>query len=75
MAFDDWLVEATPADLVSLAEGIGSGRIALPAALGALQLAGFDVRAAAFLQGLGATEPSVVAWLLRRLAEERRRGR
>lgn len=73
MAFDDWLVEATPADLVSLAEGVGSGRIALPAAVGALQLAGFDVRAAAFLQGLGATEPSVVAWLLRRLAEERRR--
>lgn len=73
MAFDDWLEDATPADLASLADAIAGGRVPLPATTGNVQLAGFDVRAVAFLEGLGATEPRVIEWALRRLAEERRR--
>ena len=73
MAFDDWVAEATASDLAALAEAIGSGRVPLPATTGAVQLAGFDGRAAAFLGALGATEPRVVEWALRRIAEERRR--
>lgn len=73
MPFDDWVADATPADLLSLADAVAGGRVPLSAPAGTVQLAGFDGRAAAFLEGLGAKEPRVVEWALRRLADERRR--
>ncbi|HRI70484.1 MAG TPA: DISARM system phospholipase D-like protein DrmC [Polyangium sp.] len=71
--FDGWLEHATAADLAALAAAIREGRIPFPARASALQRAGFGEGATAFLEGLQATEPSIVVWMLERLSEERRR--
>jgi len=73
MPFDDWLAGATPSDLIALAGGLLDGRIGTPSSAGAVQLAGFGQGAVAFLEGLRGTDPKVIAWMLQRLAEERRR--
>ena len=72
MAFDDWLDEATAADLDALAEGLLDGRIPSVGSSGSIQLAGFDVGAARLLQHFDGTKPEVIAWTLQRLARERR---
>lgn len=73
MKFDAWLDHATAADLSALAACIRDGRIPFPPRASAIQLAGFGEGATAFLAGLQATEPHIVAWMLERLADERRR--
>lgn len=73
MAFDDWLDEATPSDLAALAQALLDGRIAAPPSTGTVQLAGFGEGAAALLEGLRGADARTIAWMLRRLAEERRR--
>ena len=72
MAFDDWLDEATAADLDGLAACLLDGRIPSAGAAGSVQLAGFGVGAVRFLQHFGDTKPEVIAWTLQRLARERR---
>lgn len=73
MSFDDWLLEATPSDLVALAAALDDGRAGAPPSPGSVQLAGFGEGAALLLEGLRGTDPKVVAWMLRRISEERRR--
>jgi hypothetical protein len=70
---DDWLDEATSADLDALAQALVDGRIPERPSAGSIQLAGFDDGAVRFLTTFGSTHPSVVAWMVRRLAAERRR--
>lgn len=72
-SFDDWLDEATSADLDALAQALVDGRIPDRPSAGSIQLAGFDDAAVRFLGGFGNTDSATVAWLLRRLASERRR--
>jgi phosphatidylserine/phosphatidylglycerophosphate/cardiolipin synthase-like enzyme len=72
MAFDDWLDEATAADLDGLAACLLDGRIPSAGAAGSVQLAGFDVGAVRFLDHFRDTRPEVIAWTLKRLARERR---
>ncbi len=73
MIDEAWLERANAADLEALATSIAEGRIAAPFTAGAVQLAGFHRSAATFLAGLGAAGPEAIAWMLRRLAAERRR--
>jgi phosphatidylserine/phosphatidylglycerophosphate/cardiolipin synthase-like enzyme len=68
-----WLDHANPADLLSLSRALVDGRLAAPYSASAVQLAGAGGDAAAFLESLQGTDPSVVAWMLERLAQERRR--
>jgi phosphatidylserine/phosphatidylglycerophosphate/cardiolipin synthase-like enzyme len=72
MAFDDWLDEATAADLDALAQGLLDGRIPSAGSAGSIQLAGFGHAAVQFIQGMDGTKPDTIAWTLRRLARERR---
>jgi len=72
MAFDDWLDEATAADLDALATSLLDGRIPSPGSAGSIQLAGFNVGAVRFLDHFKDSKPEVIAWTLRRLARERR---
>ncbi len=72
MAFDDWIDEATAADLDALATCLLDGRIPSASASGSVQLAGFDVGAVRFLDHFGDTKPEIIAWTLQRLAQERR---
>jgi phosphatidylserine/phosphatidylglycerophosphate/cardiolipin synthase-like enzyme len=72
MALDDWLDEATAADLDGLAACLLDGRIPSAGAAGSVQLAGFDVGAVRLLQQFGDTKPAIIAWTLQRLARERR---
>lgn len=72
MGFDDWLDDATAADLDALAQGLLDGRIPSAGSAGAIQLAGFGPGAVKFLQPFDGTKPDLVAWALRRLAAERR---
>jgi phosphatidylserine/phosphatidylglycerophosphate/cardiolipin synthase-like enzyme len=72
MSFDDWLEEATAADLDALAQCLTDGRIPSAGSAGSIRLAGFGAGAVEFLQGFDGTKPEVVAWTLRRLARERR---
>lgn len=72
MAFDDWLDEATAADLDALAQSILDGRIPERFSAGSIQLAGFDDGAIRFLERFRGTDPKVVAWMLQRIAAERR---
>ncbi|MGO9837952.1 MAG: DISARM system phospholipase D-like protein DrmC [Polyangiaceae bacterium] len=72
MAFDDWLDEATAADLDALAQGLLDGRIPSAASAGSIQLAGFSPGAVQLLRRLEGMKPDVIAWTLRRLARERR---
>lgn len=71
--FDAWLDHATAADLSALAASIRDGRIPFPPRASAVQLAGFSEGARAFVEGLQSNEPQNVAWMLERLADERRR--
>jgi phosphatidylserine/phosphatidylglycerophosphate/cardiolipin synthase-like enzyme len=72
MVMDDaWLDAATPSDLEVLADSLRSGVVAPPYLSAAVKLAGAD-GAQSFLAGLGRTEPKVIAWMLKRLARERR---
>ncbi len=73
MKFDAWLDHATAADLSALASCLRDGRIPFPARAGAIQLAGFGEGAIALLDGLKSTDPLVAAWMLEKLADERRR--
>lgn len=72
MGFDDWLEEATAADLDALAQCLADGRIPSAGSAGSIQLAGFGTGAVRFLQGFDGTKPEVITWILRRLARERR---
>ncbi|MGD0680308.1 MAG: DISARM system phospholipase D-like protein DrmC [Polyangiaceae bacterium] len=69
---DDWLDAATANDLEGLADAILDGRIPAAPSAGSLQLAGFERRAAGLLAHLQGTDPKVVAWMLRRMAQEKR---
>lgn len=73
MKFDAWLDHATSADLAALAVCLRDGRIPFPPRASAIQRAGFGEGATAFLLGLPATDPHIVAYMLERLADERRR--
>lgn len=73
MAVDDWLEEATAADLDALAQCLIDGRIASAGSAGSIQLAGFNSAAVRLLQTLDGTKPEVIAWMLQRLARERRK--
>jgi hypothetical protein len=72
MAIDDWLDEATPADLDGLALALTDGRIPQLGASASIQRAGFGEEAIAFLRDLEGTPPIYIARLLARLAQERR---
>lgn len=72
MVNDDWLDDATAADLEGLAEAVLDGRISSTPSAGSLQLAGFGRGAAEVLTHVHATDPKVIAWMLRRLAREKR---
>lgn len=72
MAFDDWIDEATSADLDALAQCVLDGRIPDRFSAGSIQLAGFNDGAVRFLERLRGVDPKVVAWTLQRLAKERR---
>ena len=72
MAFDEWLEEATAADLDALAQCLVDGRIPSAGSAGSIQLAGFNSGAVRFLQGFDGNKPEVIAWTRRRLARERR---
>lgn len=52
---------------------IREGRIPFPPRASAIQMAGFGEGATEFLTGLPSTDPQIVAWMLERLADERRR--
>jgi phosphatidylserine/phosphatidylglycerophosphate/cardiolipin synthase-like enzyme len=70
--FNDWLDEATANDLDGLADAVLDGRISAAPSSGSIQLAGFGGGAVALLAHLQGTDPRVVAWMLRRLAHEKR---
>ena len=72
MSFDNWLDDATPADLDSLAQVLLDGRVTGGASVAAIQNAGFGQGTVALLGGLEGSSPKTVAWMLRRLARERR---
>ncbi len=72
MAFDDWVDQATPADLDALAQALADGRIPDRPSSGSIQRAGFEDAVVRFMDGLGTVEPRVVSWMLGRLARERR---
>jgi phosphatidylserine/phosphatidylglycerophosphate/cardiolipin synthase-like enzyme len=72
MAIDDtWLDGANAADLDALAQSLLEGRIGEGFSSSSIQRAGFR-NAAGFLDGLRGTNPGAVAWMLQRLAGERR---
>ena len=67
-----WLDGANPAELDALAQALIDGRIAPPYLPSSLRMAGFAPPADGFLGSLHATAPGVLAWMLRRIAKERR---
>jgi phosphatidylserine/phosphatidylglycerophosphate/cardiolipin synthase-like enzyme len=69
---DKWLERANVSDLLALACRLREGRLSRPYSGSALQLAGMDATAAHFLSSLGDTDPLVIAWILERLAAERK---
>jgi len=69
---DRWLDTANPNDLEVLANNLADRRLVPPYSAAAVQHAGVD-GAQGFLASLGNTDPHVVAWMLRRMAQERRR--
>ena len=72
MANDNWLDEATPADLEGLAQCLNDGRIPSLDSDAAIRQAGYGHGAARYLRDLVGTRPKVVASMLQRLATERR---
>lgn len=71
----DWASEANPADLDLVAQALEDGRLPLHAPpIAAVQRLGITEVAAlrAFLAASPSSDPSAVAWCLRRLASERR---
>jgi phosphatidylserine/phosphatidylglycerophosphate/cardiolipin synthase-like enzyme len=68
---DTWLDGANPADLDALAESLLDGRVGERFSTSAIQRAGFE-DAVSFLDGLRGTDPRLVAWMLQRIARERR---
>ncbi len=68
---DAWLDAANPADLEAVAHALLDGRIPPPFNAAAVQRAGV-ADAGSFLAALAGTEPRVLAWLLQRVAKERR---
>jgi len=70
--FDDWLDEASPADLEALAQCILDGRVPSLTSDAAILHAGFDEGAVTFLHELGSADSAAVAWALRRISRERR---
>ena len=70
---DQWLDAANPADIEALAACLLDGRVRVASSSSDLAAAGFGPGAEAFLAGLKGTEARVVGWMLRRLANERRR--
>jgi len=74
MIIDDrWLDQANPADLEAVARALVDGRLGAPFTTADVQSAGADTGAAAFLESVRGAEPAIVAWMLERLARERRR--
>jgi phosphatidylserine/phosphatidylglycerophosphate/cardiolipin synthase-like enzyme len=69
---DNWLDDATANDLEGLADAVLDGRISAAPSSGSVQLAGFGGGARAFLAHMQGTDPRVIAWMLRRLAHEKR---
>lgn len=73
---NDWLDQASAADLDTLATALSDERLKAPFTLIQIQQTGLPPSAHASLCGLvaelGEPEPATVAWLLRRLARERR---
>lgn len=68
---DAWLDTANPADLEAVADALLDGRISSPFTAGALQRMGVE-DAGSLLEALAGTDPKVVAWMLQRVARERR---
>lgn len=68
---DRWLDTANPADLDTVASALLDGRISSPFTAGSLQRIGIS-EAGRLLESLAGTDPTVVAWMLRRIARERR---
>jgi phosphatidylserine/phosphatidylglycerophosphate/cardiolipin synthase-like enzyme len=74
MSIDDrWIDQANPIDLEVVARALVDGRLAAPYTKADVQIVGADPDASAFLESLRGAEPTVVAWMLERLARERRR--
>jgi phosphatidylserine/phosphatidylglycerophosphate/cardiolipin synthase-like enzyme len=69
---DDWLDAANAADLEAVAQALLDGKLTPPFTASAVQLAGIE-DAATLLEALSGTDPTVIAWMLRRVAQERRR--
>jgi phosphatidylserine/phosphatidylglycerophosphate/cardiolipin synthase-like enzyme len=72
VAFDEWIDEATSADLDALAQCLLDGRIPERFSAGSIQIAGFNDGAVRFLERFRGVDPKAVAWMLQRLAKERR---
>jgi hypothetical protein len=69
---DDWVQQATPAELDSLAGCLLDGRIG-PAFTGvSAEMAGFAA-ATEFLRSVRGIDPKMVAWALRSIARERQK--
>lgn len=68
---DAWLDTANPADLEAVADALLDGRISSPFTAGALQRMGVE-DAGTLLEALAGTDLGVVAWMLQRVARERR---
>jgi len=73
-----WLDQANAADLEGLARALDEGRLVAPYTAAQVQQAGLKAEACALVVSLaglgGGVSPAGMAWMLRRLAQERRRG-
>jgi hypothetical protein len=70
---DEWLDGASPAQMETLAQALLDERVTPPFSNLGAQIAGFDAGVGALLVSLRGIDPKVIAWMLRRLARERRR--
>jgi hypothetical protein len=70
---DEWLDHASPAQIETLAAALLDERVAPPFSNLGAQIAGFDAGVGALLVSLRGIDPKVIAWMLRRLARERRK--
>ncbi len=73
MIRDEWLDHASPAQIETLAAALLDERVAPPFSNLGAQIAGFDAGVGALLVSLRGIDPKVIAWMLRRLARERRK--
>lgn len=68
---DAWLDTANASDLTTVAQALRDGRLAPPYAASAFQLAGV-AGAHTLVRSLAGADPKALAWMLERLAQERR---